>query len=479
VADERAGAPAVHDPDEQGVVMIRRRGFARAGIACLATLGFGLAAAPGWASTWTINGTIQNNTGASTPCGIGAPPGFVGCITAGAGTLDDGSLRNGNEQGAAPATFTPAAGGPTASTFQFFAPLPSKGADQYTPLTMPDGSRFVITAEDDVGSGGASGNYAGCAEANAQAPTSVCSVAWDGNLDNAQLTYTFGPSGQAASVAAGQRCSAELGGQSPASIDCAQAGMISPILPLSDIWDCVGGCGDYVELSDIGSNPVKIQAMPYAEGSENPQESICQLNHYADTCWVYAPVVDGTDSGEIVLSPPDPASQEWAGVEVVAVSNGASAGMTPNYVPNVDAVNAHVTSLRVSSAPRPGPRVRYRTDRWATVVFGIDRRLSNPHGSSRWMPVGHNTVQSQATNFGRLSAGRCMSTPSLTTGKPCRKTVTMRGLVADHTTGGRWRTVSIPVRLNPGRYRLNASTRAQGALRVGQTKRLTFTIADR
>jgi hypothetical protein len=55
----------------------------------------------------------------------------------------------------------------------------------------------------------------------------------------------------------------------------------------------------------------------------------------------------------------------------------------------------------------------------------------------------------------------------------------MRGLVAGHTTGGRWTTVSIPVRLSPGQYRLIANTRAQGALRVGQTKRLLFTIPDR
>lgn len=456
---------------------MRRRGLARTGVTCLAVLGFGLATAPAWASTWTIRGTIQNNTGASTPCGVGAPPGFVGCITAGAGTIDDGSLRNGDQQGAAPATFTPASGGPTASAFQFFAPLPSKGADQYTPLTMPDGSRFVITAEDDVGSGGTSGNYAGCAEADAQAPTSVCSVTWDGTDDNAQLTYTFGPSAQAASVAAGQRCSAELGGQSPASIDCAQAGMISPILPLSDIWDCNGGCGDYVELSDIGSNPVTIEAWPYAGDSDNSQESICQLYHYADTCWVYAPVLDGTDSGEIVLSPHDPASQEWAGVEVVAVSNGASAGQTPNYVPNVDAVNAQVTSLRVSSAPHSGPRVRYRTDRWATVVFRVDQLGRDPGGRSRWVPVGHNTVQSQATSFGQRHGSHCVSSQRRTSGKPCRRTLTVRGLYADHTTGKQWRTVHIPVRLRPGRYRLTARARAHGALRVGQAKRFMFTVS--
>jgi hypothetical protein len=451
-------------------------------VALPALLGLGIAAAPGSASTWTISGTIENETGSTTPCLAGAPSGWVGCITAGASALDDGSLKNGDTWGAPPAWHTPAGGGPTTSTFEFFAPLLDKGADQYTPLTMPDGSAYVMTAEDDVGAGWVSnpmvGVYAGCAEAEAQGSPFVCSTAWSGDQEDAQLTFTFSTSEEAPTVAAGQRCGAELGGpEGPSSVDCATAGEISPVRPPVGSA-CDGLCGTLVQVFNIGSSPVDVDTI----------SADCALDSYADTCWL--PVYGNSD---IVLSAPDTSHQAWVGVEVLAVASGLYPGQTPNDVPSVSAVRASITSLRVAGAGvgvasptarqawagRARPRVVYRTDRWANAVFRLARRTRDGQGRPQWARVGRNTVQTRATLLGRRSSGRCVTRGRRLIGDPCRRTFAVRGLFSDHTTGRRRETVRIPRGLRAGRYRLTARARAHGSVNVGPARTVVFDVGHR
>lgn len=440
----------------------------------LTALVLGVSAGPSVAGTWTINGEIQNNTGSDGACSDGAPSGYLGCITAGVGYLDDGSLRNGNSFGAPPATFTPQSGGTNPSSFEFFAPYFGRGADQYTSMTMPDGSVYVITAEDDESSGGVSGNYAGCAEADDQGSPIMCTPEWSGSYENPQLTFTFGPSQDSQVPSVGQRCSADLGGDASqgASVDCRTDGGIGQV-----------DSTNFVQLFSRGPTPVQATV----QSAYGPQG--CTMAGYGDTCWL------GTSSNsDITLTAVDPSNEAWFGVEVVAVANGPTPGTAPNSVPNAGDVRANVTSLRVkapvaaarastvatagrhATKPDARPRITYRTDRRASTVFRLARATRAGHARKRWVRVGHDAVQSSRTIVGRRRAGRCVTRGRTAVGKRCKETFRVRGLFAHRGRGKRRRTVRLPKALAPGRYRLTARARAWGAGVTGPARSVTFTV---
>jgi hypothetical protein len=436
-----------------------------------------LLAAPSFAgaSPWYINGKIFNNTGSTAQNCYGTTG--VGCVTTPPGDiiLDDASYVS--------LPTSPIASGNT-GTFSFQANQILTGADMYAQYVMPDNSSYMITAEDDEGSGGTSGNYAACSQTSAQGSAYVCSAQWGGSYQNTSLKYTLGPSGNAPVPSAGQICSGEMGGGSPITIDCTQTGQFGPTDPNNRMVITVAseiGGGMYISDTANGNN--------------------CRVYDWAQQCTIYT---SGTGPDHIIIGTLSHSTASWFGVQIVGAADGLTPPNTvPTWPPNDSSVASprpELSSLAIAPGIRSGgagargltrlgvgqsATITYRDNREATTVFAVARAVSGVRrGSPRWQNVGPSTVQSSATFRGVSGSPRCHPVAAGPLTPPGERLCVWRTEISGHFAH-RDRRGNNVVRfigqvdgrpLSPGLYRLTAFARGHSTTTVSAPVSVRFLV---
>lgn len=314
------------------------------------------------ADTWTIAGSVANQTGASGPCPNQAPAGYEGCVYIPSVVWDDASLRNGTQQGGPPAPYVDAG---SSNPFLFFAEGFDAGADMYASAVGPDGANWTLTVEDDVGSGG---NYAGCAETNgeAQAPSYVCTPRFSGSKDSPVTSLAFSPSANAPTLAAGQWCQYTFTDPNQ-YVDCA-TGATGVIAPLNIVS---GEIPANFTLTNTGSTPVTV-------GVGSRYDASCNMGapYYPDTCTV---AYDDDSGAGLFLRPITGNPVGEVRVEVTAVAYGTAPVSPPTSLPNVGVVDGALRPgdvLRAGQVAKVGPyRLTMRAD-GNLVQYATDGRVS-------------------------------------------------------------------------------------------------------
>lgn len=399
------------------------------------------------ASDWYIDGSIANDTGSEADNCFGASG--VGCVTAGPGSvsLDDASHV------VLPTSPIPSG---DKGSFSFVAEGFWEGADMYARYTMPDQSTYEIVAEDDVGEGGTSGNYAACSQNVAQSSPYVCSAKWNGSEEEAHPAYTFGPSGQAPIASAGQICGGEMGGGDPVYINCNQTGQYGPIdsgNPMMLTFASLGSEGVYVRTSQ-GSN--------------------CRMYGVGRECKLFTFGAEDIEIGTLENS-----TRGSFQVEILGAADGPDApDEMPSWPPADTAVGQapKLSGLAISPAALSAS---YRDSSASTTVFTLER--ASPDGR-RWTRVAARNVESSLTLAGTVRGRRChRGRPDSTGTKACVWRRAIFGAFAHRDRIGR-NTVSFARRLDgqalaPGLYRLTARARAHASTLISKPVSARFRIA--
>jgi hypothetical protein len=455
-------------------------------------LAAGLVAAPrASAGIWTVAPNVVNATGASAVncygyMTNGSMP--TGCIFSSGVTIDDGAWT----EAPGPVIATQAPYNTNRSVF--VAPNFDEGADGYVSYTMPDGSSYNLTFEDDESSGGQDGTYAACAEDHPQDSPYACDVSFGPEPYNAALpSVTFSPDGQAENLGVGQRCSASLSaGQ---TYNCTASGQFSVANRTQNSNILFQNPNpNTVTLNTIaGDSPCQMTQGQQCDYTGDPN-NITQLTMTADSgSGSYAVEVVSISVGPTPWTrPPDyyaPGTYSYSARVVTGNRTAHVANRRPGLklVPSA----AHgapsgpeLSELRVSPAHFTagrgrGTTISYRARRSGTLVLTISRRQGH-----RWVRMRHSGARSWLWRQGiRQQGGRCrLSTrpPTPPGVADCMRKFTLSGHLADRHGAGR-RSMRFHGRLNgrplaPGGYRLSAITRVRGSTHTSRHIRARFWV---
>jgi hypothetical protein len=425
---------------------------------------------------WTVNGTVFNNTG-STVDNCGLAGGGVGCLFApywsGVGDVDDVTIP----------TSSIAAG--STGKFGFTSPSLVSGGDMYIDYTMPTGTKYEITVEDDdhVSSGLGTGNYVACSQSSPQNDTSaVCSAQWDGTYEAMTPQITFGPSSQASIASVGQRCTATLGGSNPGMLNCVGAGQFGGTPPNQmTMYTFRSLTPGYLQIEQESEDVscrvggpgtgVGMECTMIADG-RNPARSLQIQALDTDTAQSYSVEIMATATGYDVPEGlvPDPNHQQSTSaapaLRALAVNPGAVRPATSG---------AAVVAKR--KAKNRGALVRYRATQPGTTVFTLARATKGG-----WRTLPGRTANADLIGSGVKQGKRCVLAPGgRPTGAPCRYRSALRGHFLDrNVAGGNTLQISGRLagkRLPAGRYRLTAQARHHRAGKLSKPVTARFTVA--
>jgi hypothetical protein len=261
---------------------------------------------------------------------------------------DDASLTYNKQEGGPPAPYVDSG---ASNNFLFWAEGFLQGADMYSQAIAPDGGNWLMTVEDDYGSGG---NYAGCAEASPQAPQYGCVPTWNGTESNVQTSFTYLPTATAPSTAVGQMCERTFASEQSQPIDCANdadAGVISPLNFIPGETPVV------ITLTGTGPTAVNV-------GLDQNVIPNCTLGgQYTQPCSL---PYDDNDGAHLWIWPVAGQPVGEGSIEVTGLSVGTDPQTAPTTPPNVGVVDH---ALRPGDALKPGQvalvggyRVAMRTD---------------------------------------------------------------------------------------------------------------------
>jgi hypothetical protein len=304
-------------------------------------------AAPALAGTWTIQGPIVNNSGSTNPSSCPSEPaGLLGCVWTQQVVYDDASFQNGGQFGGVPEYVVPGQTGEPAQIL-FWAPYLDEGADVWTQTLGPDGSDFTLTMRDDIATeDNRGGRFAGCGEAQPQAPQYVCTPSWSGGPDTPTVGFTFGPSAQAPVASVGQVCTSTTASDANRT-DCSSesaSGNISPIVLTGDnIVD--------IRLQSTTQTPTNISFGNSGYGTGDctvgppPDSYVCDMSE------------NDLDDVDIEIWPDQGLTNVPIGVEVIGVSYGTNTLPAPSALPSGDVVGTirPGLTLRAGQAATAGP----------------------------------------------------------------------------------------------------------------------------